>query len=125
MLIDKREKVGIKKLKIKKLNPKTFIDYSKKIDGVYENFENYNLTKKRRVLIVFDDMIVDMESNKKFGPIVTDLFLRGTKLNISLVFISQSNSKETKTIRLNETHYVIMKSPNKRKNSTNSVISFV
>ena len=76
--------------------------------------EDYNPTKKRRVLIVFDDMIVDMESNKKFGPIVTELFLRGQKLNISLVFISQYYFKVNKTIRLNATHYFIMKNPSKR-----------
>ena len=71
MLINGREKVGIKILK----NPKAFIDYSQKIDDVYENLEDYNSTKKRRVLIVFDDMIADLESNKKLSPKVTELFL--------------------------------------------------
>ena len=61
MLINGREKEGIKTLK----NPKAVIDYSQVIDDVYENFKNCNPTKKRRVLIVFDDMIADMESNKK------------------------------------------------------------
>ena len=61
MLINGREKVGIKILK----NPKAFIDYSQKIDDVYENLEDYNSTKKRRVLILFDDMIADLKSNKK------------------------------------------------------------
>ena len=61
MLINEREKFGIENLK----NPKAFIDYSQTIDYVYENLEDYNPTKKRRVLIVFDNMIVDMESNKK------------------------------------------------------------
>ena len=61
MLINGREKFGIENLK----NPKAFIDYSQTIDYVYENLEDYNPTKKRRVLIVFDNMIVDMESNKK------------------------------------------------------------
>ena len=64
-----------------------FIDYLQTLDDVYENV--YNPTKKRKVLIVFDDMIVDMEANKKLIPIVTELFMRGRKLNISLVFISQ------------------------------------
>ena len=105
-----REKVEIEILK----NPKAFIDYSQKIDDVYEDLEDYNPTKKRRVLIVFDDMIADMESNKKLSPKVTELFLRGRKLNISLVFISQSYFKVPKTIRLNATHYFIMKIPNKR-----------
>ena len=70
-------------------NPKAFTDYSQTIDDVNENLEDYNWTKKREVLIVFD-MIADMESNKKLSPIVTELFLRGRKDNISLVFISQS-----------------------------------
>ena len=79
------EKVEIENLQ----NPKTFIDYSKTTDDVYENLEDSDPTKKRRVLIVFDDMMADMESNKNLSPIVTGLFLRGKKLNISLVFISK------------------------------------
>ena len=63
---------------------------------------------------MFDDMIADMESNKKLSPIVTELFLRGRKLNISVIFISQSYFKVPKTIRSNTTHYFIMKIPNKR-----------
>ena len=66
-------------------NLKAFIDYSQTIDD--ENLENYNPTKKKKVLIVFDDIIADMEANKKLIGIVTELFLRGRKLNISLVFI--------------------------------------
>ena len=66
------------------------------------------------MLIVFDDMIADMESNKKLSPIVTELFLRGTKLNILLVFISQSYFKLPKTVRLHATYYFIMRIPNKR-----------
>ena len=69
--------------------------------------------KKRRVLIVFDDMIADMDVNKKLSSIVTEMFLRGRKLNISLVFISQYYFKVPKTIRLNATHYFVMKIPNK------------
>ena len=92
LLINGREKVGIEISK----NPKEFIDYYT-IDDVYENLEDYNPTKKRRVLIVFDDMIADMESNKKLSPIVIELFLRGKKLNILLVFISQSYFKVPKT----------------------------
>ena len=72
-------------LKISKIQ-KAFIDYSQTIDEVYENFEDYNLTMKKWVLIVFDDMIAYMDSNKKLSPIVTELLLRGRKLNISLVF---------------------------------------
>ena len=110
LLINGRENVGIKILK----NPKAFIYYSQTIDNVSENLKDYNPTKKSRALIVFDNMIADMESNKKLSPIVTGLFLRGRKLNISLLFISQSYFKVSKTIRLNATHHFIMKSYNKR-----------
>ena len=61
------------------------------------------------MLIVFDDMIADMESNKKSSPIVTEVFLRGRKLNISLFFVSKSYFKVPKTIRLNATYHFIMK----------------
>ena len=110
LLINGREKVGIKNFK----NPKEFIYYSQTIDDVYENLEDYNPTKKRRVLIVFDDMIADMKSNKKLSHIAAELFLRGRKFNISLVFISQSYLEVHKTIRLDITHYFIMKIPDKR-----------
>ena len=86
LLINGREKVWIKKLN----NPKAFINYLQTADGVYKNLEEFNPTKKWRALIVFDDMIADKESYKKVSPIVTELFLRYTKVNISLVFISQS-----------------------------------
>ena len=66
------------------------------------------------MLVVFDDMIADMDSNKKLSPIVTELFLRGRKLNISISFISQSYFKVPKTIRVDATHNFIMKIPNKR-----------
>ena len=82
---------------------KAFIDYSQTIDHIYENLDYYNPTKKRRALIVFDDTIADMESNKKLSPIVTELFLRERKLNIALAFISKSYFKVPKTIRLNTT----------------------
>ena len=93
MLINGRGKVGIGILK----KPKAFIDYySQRIDDLYDNLEDYNPTNKRIVLVVVDDMIADMESHK----IVTELFLRGRKLNISLIFISLSYFKVPKTIRL-------------------------
>ena len=66
------------------------------MQDVYKNIEEYNLGKKRKVLIVFDDMIADMISNKKLNPIVTELFIRGGKLNISVVFITQSYFKVSK-----------------------------
>ena len=109
-LLNGREKVGTEILK----NPKAFTDYLQIIDDIYENLEDYNPTKKRRVLIVFDDMVADMESNKKSNPMVIELILRGRKLNILLAFISQCYFKVPKTIRLNAAHYFIMKIPNKR-----------
>ena len=93
LLINWREKVGIRKLK----NPKAFIDYPQTIDDAYENLEDYNPTKKRKAVIVFDDVIADMEANKRLSSIVTELFLSGRKLNISLVFISQAYFKVPKT----------------------------
>ena len=76
--INGREKVVVENLK----TPKAFTDYSQTVGDVYENLEDYNPTIKRRVFIVFDDMIADMESNKNISPIVTELFLRGRKFTI-------------------------------------------
>ena len=58
------------------------------MDDIYKNIEEYNLNKKRKIVVVFDDMIVDMLSNKKFNLIVTELFIRGRKLNTSLAFLT-------------------------------------
>ena len=60
------------------------------MNDIYKNIKEYNSDKKRKILIVFDDMIADMLSNKKLNPIVTELFIRGRKLDISIVFIPQS-----------------------------------
>ena len=81
---------------------------------VYKNIEDYNLGRERKILIVFDDMIADMINNKKLNPIVAELFIRGRKLNISIVFITQSYFKVPKDVRLNSTHFFIMKILNKR-----------
>ena len=77
-------------------------------------YKTNDTTKKRKMLIVFDGMIVDTEANKKLSLVLTELFLRGRNLNISLIFISQSYFKVPKTIRLNTTPYFIIKIPNKR-----------
>ena len=84
------------------------------MQDVYKNIKDYNPGKKRKVLIVFDDMIADMINNKKLDSIVTELFIRGRKINISIAFISQSNFKVPKDVRLNSTLFFIMKIPNKR-----------
>ena len=99
MLSNVKGEVVIENIK----NPNVFIGYSQTIHDIYETLEDYNPTKKRRVLIVFDD-IVDLESNQKLSPIVFELFLMRRKLSISLVFISRSYFKVRKTIRLNATH---------------------
>ena len=74
---------------------------------VYKNINNYNDNKENKILIVFDDMIADMIQNKKLNSIVTELFIRARKLNISIVFITQSYFKVTKDFRLNTTHFFI------------------
>ena len=85
------------------------------MDDIYKNIEEYNPHKKRKMLIVFGDMIADMVSNKKLNPVVTELLIRGRKLNTCLVFITQSYFGVPKNIRLNSTHSFVMKIPNKRK----------
>ena len=87
---------------------------SNDMEDVYKNIGNYNPGKKRKILIVFDDMIADMIINKKLNPTVTELFVRGRKRTISIVFITQSYFKVPKDVRLNSTHFFIMKTPNKR-----------
>ena len=74
------------------------MEYSNDISDVYKNIEDYNPNKKRKVLIVFDDMIADMINNKNLNPAVTELFVRGTKHNISIAFITQSYFKVPKML---------------------------
>ena len=85
-LIDRRESTGLKHFN----DSKAFVEFSYDMDYIYNNIEEYRPNKKRKILIVFDDVIATMFSNKKLNPIVTELFIRGRKLNISLVFIRQS-----------------------------------
>ena len=110
-LIKKREDAGIKHLN----NPNAFIECSNTMDDVYENINDYNPIRKRKKLIVFDDMIADIMGNKKFQAIIKELFIRCRKLNISLVFITQSYFFVPKDVRLNSTHYLIMKINNRKK----------
>ena len=109
-LINKRESVGIDNFN----DPKAFIEYSNDMCDVYKNIDEYNPNKENKILIVFDDMIADMIYNKKLNSIATELFIRGRKLNISLVFITQSYFKVPKDARLNTTHFFIAKNPNRR-----------
>ena len=84
------------------------------MQDVSKNIGDYNPDKRRKVLKVFGDIIADMTHNKKLNPIVSELFIRGRKLNISIVFITQSYFKVPKDVRLGSTHFFIMKIPNKR-----------
>ena len=88
-LINKREDVGIDHFN----DPKAFIEYSNDMHYVYKNIDGYNRDKENKILIVFDDMIADTIHNKKLDSVVTELFIRGRKLNISLVFITQRFQK--------------------------------
>ena len=81
---------------------------------VYKNINEYNLDKENKILIVFDDMIADMIHHKILNSIVTELFIRGRKLNISLAFVTQLYFKVPKDVRLNTSHFFIAKIPNKR-----------
>ena len=109
-LINKREDVGMNHFN----DPKAFIEYSNDMHDVYKNIDEYNPDKENKILIAFDDMIADMIHNKKLNSIVTEMFIRGRKVNISLVFITQSYFKVTKDVRLNTSHFFIAKIPNKR-----------
>ena len=109
-LINNRENARIKHLN----NLKAFIEYSNTMNDVYENIDLYNPNRQRKVLIAFDDMIADIMTNKNFQSIIKELFIRCRKINISLVFITQSYFSVPKEVRLNSTHYLIMKINNKR-----------
>ena len=101
-LISKRESTGLKHF----IDDKAFIEYSNDMQDVYKHIEAHNTDTERKILIVFDDMIADMISNKKLNSIVTDFFIRGRKLNLCLVFITQFYFKVLKDVRLNSTHFL-------------------
>ena len=84
------------------------------MDDVYNNIDDYNPIRKRKILIVCDDMIADIMINKRFQAIIKELCIRCRKLNISLVFITPSYFSVPKEVRLNSSHYLIMKIHNKR-----------
>ena len=104
-LINKREGAGINHFK----DVKALIEYSNDMNNVYWNINYYNPDNENKILIVFDDMIADMIQNKKLSSIVTELFIRGRKLNISLVSITQSYFKVPKDVILNTSHFLIQK----------------
>ena len=117
-LIINRENAGIKHCN----NPNAFIEYSNAMDDVYKKIDHYNPRRKRKVLIAFDDMIADIMTNKRFQAIIKELFIRCRKLNISLVFITQPYFTVPKDVKLNSTHYFIMKI-NHRKELQNIAIN--
>ena len=81
---------------------------------VFTNIDNYNKQRKLKVLTIFDDMIADIMSSKNFKAIIKELFIRCRKLNISIVFITQSYFRTPKDARLNSMHYVIIKIQSKK-----------
>ena len=109
-LINKREQAGIKNLN----DPHVFIEYLDDMNDVLDDINNYNKNRDKKVLIVFDDMIADIEYNKNFKRIIKELFYRARKIKVSIVFITQSYFRALKDARLNSTHYILMKIGNKK-----------
>ena len=117
-LIEKKESIILKHFN----DPKAFIVFSNDMHDVYKDINDYSPDKENKILTVFDDMIADMiANNKKLNSIVTELFIKGRKLNISPVFITQSYFKVLKDVRLNTTDFFIMKIPNKRELQQNAI----
>ena len=111
LLINKKESKGLKQLN----DSKVFIQYWNDMDDICKIIEYHNTNKKQKVMIVFDDMVADIFSNKEPNPTVTELVITGRKLNISIVFIRQAYFGVPKNIRLNSTHIFVMTIPSKRK----------
>ena len=109
-LINKTEGVGIDHFH----DPKAFIEYLNDMHNVYRNISYYNPEKENKILIFFNYMIADMIQNKKLNSKVTNFFIRERRLNISLVFVTQSYFKVPKDVRLNTTHFFITKTLSKR-----------
>ena len=109
-LTNKREQAGIRNLN----NPHAFIVYSNDMNDALEDINNFNKNRDKKVLIIFDDMIADIMRSEKFKAIVKEIFIRCRKLNISIVFITQSYFRTPKDARLNGTHYILMKISDKK-----------
>ena len=84
------------------------------MDDIFSEIEDYNKKRKRKILIIFDDMISHVMSDKKAQQVLKDFFIRCRKLNISLCFLTQSYFSVPKDVRLNCTHYILFKLNNKR-----------
>ena len=109
-LINKREQTGIKNLN----DPHAFIEYSDDMNDVLDDINDYNKNRDKKGLIVFDDMIADIEYNKNFKRIIKELFYRAHKINVSIVFITRSYFRILEDARLNSTHYTLMRIGNKK-----------
>ena len=109
LFIKKREQTGTKSLK----DPNAFIEHSNNMDDIYDDIEDYNKKRKIKFLIVFDDIIIHVTSNKKAQQVLKELFIRCRKLNISLYFLTQSYFTVPTDVTLNCTHYIIFKLNNK------------
>ena len=109
-MINNRKNAGIKHFN----DSTAFIEYSNDMDDAFTNIDDHNKKRKRKVLIIFNDMIADIMSNKNFKAIIKELFIRCRKLNISIVFITQSYFRTPKDARLNSTHYVTMNIQSKK-----------
>ena len=109
LLIDEREKAGINFNN----DRNAFIEYSNSMDDILSNIEDYNKKRRRKVLIIFDDMISHVTSDKKTQQILKDLFIRCRTLNISICFLTQSYFPVPKDVRLNCVHYILFKLNNK------------
>ena len=112
LLVNKREGANIKHSN----DYKAFIEYSDDMDDIYiyKNIEEYNPNEKRKILIALENVLADMLSDKNRIPIATELFIRGRKVNIYLVFITQCYFATTKNVRLYSTLYFIIEIPNTR-----------
>ena len=109
-LINKREQGGIKNLN----DPHAFIEYSDEMNDILDDINDYNKNRDKKVLIVFDDMIADIEYNKNLKRIIKELFYRARKMNVSIAFITQSYFRALKDARLNSTHYILMRIDKKK-----------
>ena len=109
-LINKREEAGIKNIN----DPHAFIEYSDDMNDVLDGINDYNKNRDKKVIIVFDDMIADIEYNKNFKRIIKELFYRARKINVSIVFITQSYFRTSKDARLNSIHYILMRIRHKK-----------
>ena len=109
-LINKREQAGNKYFN----DPTAFIKHSNDMNDVFTNIDDYSKQRKRKILIIFDDMMADIMNNKNVKAIVKELFIRFRKLNVSIIFTIQSYFRTPKDARLNSTHYIIMKIQNKK-----------